>query len=201
MFPPGDMLSLCPVCHQSAHKGEWSENHLRDLKLNPYNKSQTAGRFLIESDKLIFNLGGNRFVNSPRIVIVNDFELVTINKEDGGFLTLNLVFYDRFNKLVGMIDENRWAVDTSLTWDLEYKSKNLKIKNVSRQISFELGIHNGEVFVTADLFFLGHPILIRNNEILIESNNIFGSMKGCTIEDGSGNVVNVQLGNVDSGTA
>jgi hypothetical protein len=47
--------------------------------------------------------------------------------------------------------------------------------------------------VRGDLFFLGQSILLHDEEILIGGRNIFGNMKGCTIEDGSGHVLNVQL--------
>lgn len=197
-FPPEDMVSLCPTCHRMADSGGWSEKYLRELKTNPYNKSHVTERFLIEGDKPVLNLGGNRFVNTPRVLIINDFELITLNKELDGYLTLNLSFFDRLNNLVGIVDENKWTVDTSLVWDLEYKPKHLTIRNAPREISFEVEIRHDEVYLRGNLFFMGHPITIHDDELLIQSHDFFGTMKGCTIEDGSGHAINLQLGNLGS---
>lgn len=193
-FPPEDMLSLCPTCHRTADGGEYSEKYLRELKASPYNRSHISERFLIEGDKPVLNLGGNRFINTPKILTINDFDIITMNKESGGYITLNLFLFDRFNKLIGIVDENKWTVDTSLVWDLEYKPKHLTIRNALREISFEMEIRNGEVFVRGDLYFLGQPIIIHDDELLIQTRNFFGTMRGCTVEDGSGHAVNFQLG-------
>ena len=137
------MLALCPTCHRMADDGKYSEKYLRELKTNPHNQTQVTERFLIEGDKLRLNLGGNRFINSPKVLTINDFEIITMKKETWGYITLNLNLFDEHHNLVGVINENKWTVDTSSLWDLEYKPRYLKIRNSPRKIFFEMEIRNG----------------------------------------------------------
>ena len=99
-FKSEDMLALCPTCHRMADAGQYPENHLRELKNNPKNKISVAERFLIEGDKLVLNLGGNKFINSPRIITINDFDIITMGREAGGYITFSLSLFDIKNNLV-----------------------------------------------------------------------------------------------------
>jgi len=133
-----------------ADDGKYSEQYLRELKTNPHNKTHFTEKFLIEGDKLRLNLGSTRFINSPKVLTINDFEILTMKKETGGYITLNLNLFDEYHNLVGVIDENKWTVDTSSVWDLEYKPRYLKIRNSPKKIFFELEIKNGEVFIRGE---------------------------------------------------
>ncbi len=151
-FPAEDMLALCPTCHRIADDGDYSEGYLRKLKANPFNKSVIRERFLIENNDLVLNAGGNKYINCNKILTVDDYDILSMKKEDEGFVTLDLYLFNRFNHLIGIIDENKWTFDTSLMWDIEYKPKYLRIRNPSNQITFEIRIEKGEVFLYGELF-------------------------------------------------
>lgn len=162
-FLPEDMLALCPTCHRIADDGQYSEEYLRKLKANPRNKISVTERFLIESEKLILNLGGNKFIDCNRILTINDFDIITMNREAGGDITFSLSLFDIHHRLIAMIDENKWNVDTSTLWDLEYKPRYLTISNASKQVSFTMKIENGEVFVTGKLYYLGKAVVVSDD--------------------------------------
>ena len=187
------MIALCFPCHKLADACSFTQDALRELKTKPYNKDQVSERFLVEGEKLIVNLGGNRYVNSPKILTVNDFELLVIRKEIGGNVNFDLSLFDKTNNLVGIVDQNRWTSDSRLTWYQEYKSKCLKISNDTRKIFFEIHIKNGEIFLRANLYFNGQPIIINDDGLWIEGQNIFSTMKGCTIEENTGQAVKYQM--------
>lgn len=190
---PENMLSLCFACHKLADGGEFPEKSIRELKGNPYNKDHISERFMVEGHKLIVNLGGNRYINAPKILTVNDFEILTIKMEPRGYLAFNLSLFDKYNNLVGVVDENKWAGDKTLEWELEYKSKHLKISNDARKVSFTMEIRNDEIYLRGDLYFASQPIRICDDGLWIEERSIFSNMKGCTFEENTGDAINYQL--------
>jgi hypothetical protein len=191
-FPSEDMLALCPTCHRIADDGEYSQDYLRRLKSNPFNSSAISEKFIIENKDLILNLGGNKYINCPKILTINDYDILTMKKEEEGFITIDLSLFNRFNKLIGVIDENKWTFDTSSLWDVEYKPKYLRIRNPSNQIIFEIRIEKGEVFLYGELFYAGQSILISKDDVNLASKNLDVTFKGMTIV-GAGHVFNIQI--------
>jgi hypothetical protein len=182
-FSPDDMLALCPTCHRIADTGHYSERYLRELKANPHNKIKVGERFLIEGKDLILNMIGNRYINCNRILAINNFDLITMKRESENYILLNLNLYDRSHKLLGIIHENNWTVETSDLWDVEYKSQHLTIRNSPKEILFEAKIENGEVFISGILYFYGHAINILKDGLRMDDKNFKLTMIGCTIEE------------------
>jgi len=192
-FRPEDMSALCPTCHRIADDGQYSEKYLRELKANPRNKTSVAERFLIEGEKLVLNLGGNKFIDSPRILTINDFDIITMGLETGGYITFSLSLFDIKHNLIAAIVENKWIVNTSMLWDLEYKPRQLKIRNASRQLSFTMKIEGGEVFVTGKLYYLGKAIIVTNDELMINEVPHFGKMKNCVFENNTDSAIRLEF--------
>ena len=119
-FVVEDMVALCPTCHTKADYGNYPEAYLREIKANPYNKSHVHEAFLIISDELIVNLGSDKFINTPTILRVDDFDIITIDRFDNKFLNLNVNVFDKLNNWVAVIQDSKWIVDTSLAWDVEW---------------------------------------------------------------------------------
>jgi hypothetical protein len=172
-FPVEDMLALCPTCHRIADDGDYSKEHLRMLKANPYNKIHVKEAFLIEGSDLIVNIDNSvQFKNTPRVLTITDFDIISIKKIDIGYLSLDINFFDKFNSLIGIILDNKWAIDTTLLWDLEYKPQHLIIRNAPRSIVFEVRIEKGEVFLNATMYFKGNQFTMDNNGIWCHEKNI-----------------------------
>jgi len=89
-FPPQDMLALCPTCHRIADDGHYSEEYLRKLKESPHNKIKAEESFLIEGKDLILNMVGNRYINCQRVLVINDFDVITMKRDSDNYLLLNL---------------------------------------------------------------------------------------------------------------
>jgi hypothetical protein len=191
-FPPEDMLALCPTCHRIADDGDYSEKYLMELKANLRNKGSVSERFLIEGNDLILNIAGNRFINCATVLKINDYKIITMKRESEGYVTFDLKLYDNNNNLIADVDENKWTINTSLVWDLEYKPRHLKIRNAPRQIYFDLRIENNQVFIEGNMYYLGEPIVMTGDDVQIENSSVFGFMKGCTIQN-AGTAINYRI--------
>jgi len=171
-FVVEDMVALCPTCHTKADHGNYPESYLREIKANPYNKSHVHEAFLIISDELIVNLGSDKFINTPTVLRVDDFDIITIDRLDNKFLNLNVNVFDKLNNWVAVIQDSKWMVDTGLAWDVEYKPQHLTIRNGPRKINLDIKIENGEVFISGLLYYNGFPIKITPTEIWIGEGKI-----------------------------
>ncbi|MDQ4073830.1 MAG: HNH endonuclease [Thermoproteota archaeon] len=87
-FPLEDMVALCPTCHTKADYGHFPEYVLRDAKKNPHNKRVVSDEFVVTGNDLIVNMGGYKAINITRVLVVNDFDIVSINRKHGNYLSL-----------------------------------------------------------------------------------------------------------------
>lgn len=193
-FPPVDMLALCPTCHRMADKGDYSEEYLRKLKTNPCNKKSISERFVVEGKDLILHMGKTKFVNCSKLIQINNFEILSMAKEDEGDITLNLKLFDKFDNLIAEIIENKWTVFTQSIWDLEFKPKYIKIWNKPKDIIFEIKIENGEIYILGKLYYKGISIIISKDSVNIGGNNIPMTMlEGVTAENCGDCAINFTL--------
>jgi hypothetical protein len=154
-FPLEDMLALCPNCHEEADLGHIPKHVLRDVKQMPFNKNSSyiKKRFVVTGQDLVVNTGSSRFVNTERIFAVDDFDLVSISRDHGMYLSLNVNLFDKFNTLVAIVYNNFWIVDRRYLWDIEYRPQHLIIRNAPRDITLDLQIKNEEIFLTGNLYY------------------------------------------------
>jgi hypothetical protein len=180
-FIPEDMIALCPTCHTKADVGKYSEAYLHQAKKNPHNTIHVKEAFLIEGSDLIVNIGNSlQFKNTPRVLTINDFDIISIKKIESGFLSLDINFFDKFNNLIGIILENNWTVDTTLVWDLEYRPQHLIIRNAPRNIAFEARIEKGEVILKAEMYFKCHQFKMDDDGVWHRERNI--RLSGFSVE-------------------
>ncbi len=62
--------------------------------------------FFIENADLVVNIGSTIFVNAHRIFVVNDFDILSVNRDENNNINLNVSFFDATNKFVGSILDN-----------------------------------------------------------------------------------------------
>lgn len=189
-FPEEDMLALCPNCHTEADLGHYPKHVLRDFKQNPFNKNKNyiKKQFMVTGDKMVINVGSSKFINTERIFIVNDFELLSITRQEGLYLSLNVNLFDKYNRFIALVHDNFWYVDRNYVWDIEYRPQHLILRKKPRDITLEIEIKNEEVFITGDLYYNGFLIPIKPKDI-----NIGGMViSNFTAEDAqNGIVINV----------
>ncbi|WP_458720450.1 hypothetical protein [Candidatus Nitrosocosmicus sp. R] len=152
-FRSEDMVSLCPTCHTRADHGHYPESVLRDAKKNPHNKKIVKDKFEVTGKDLIVHLGNLNFINTEHILQVDSFDVISLRRKYGNYLSLDFPLYDSKGKLYGAISDNVWFVNSSELWDIDYKPQHLIIRSGPRRIVLEIEIKNEEVFIRGNIFY------------------------------------------------
>ena len=166
VFLPENMIAICPNHSLKFSKNELSGSELSQFKTNPYNKIKGNNSFDVTSPDLTVNLAKTRFINTSRILSVDDFDLITIKKEMNLYLVLDINFFDAQNNLIAVVSENSWTTEKRQVWNIDYNPRHLKIQNQMRGILFEAKIESDEIFITADMYYNGFPVNISKEQIL-----------------------------------
>jgi hypothetical protein len=190
-FIPENMVSLCPFHYLQYRNGDnFSEASLRDAKNNPYNKAHENHSFIIQSQDMSVSVGKCKFVNTSRVLVIDDFDIISIKRENGKHLLLDINFFDKLNNLIGIVADNSWAAEKSNDWGISYKSGTLTIQNRTRKILFEAKIEldpdNKESYITIKtdgMYYNGAPIKITEKEILIDNKEVAIDLKGTVLKN------------------
>jgi hypothetical protein len=195
VFLPENMLALCPIHYIGYNNREVSESALREAKNSPYNKMHEQSAFIVSSQQdLRVNIGKCKFVNTSRLLVIDDFDIVSIKREDGKYISLDINFFDKLNSLIAIVSENSWtAAQRSGDWSIDYKPKHLTIKNQSKNTIFEAkiqGINSNEITITADgMHYNRSPIKITENQILLNGEEIAVDLKGTELRNYEAGIV------------
>jgi hypothetical protein len=190
-FIPENMVSLCPFHHLQYKNGDnLSESSLRDAKNNPYNKMHENDSFIIQSQDMPVCVGKCKFVNTSRVLVIDDFDIVSIKRENGKYLLLDINFFDKLNSLIAIVSNNTWTAEKSGDWSISYKSGSLTIQNQTRKILFEAKIeidsNNKEshiIIKTDGMYYNRALIKITENEILIDNREVAIELKGTVMKN------------------
>ncbi len=169
-FNPKDMTVLCPTDHYRFDNNGFSEKEIRQAKASPFSRVSVQDSFFISKPEMAINLGDLKIIDTPRALVIRDFDIISVQNENG-FAQFEVNFFDRFNNFVGIIYENNWVVDRTLVWDIEYKPQHLLIRNAPRQISFDVEVKDGELFLKGKLHYRGSDVEITQTEVILPGNN------------------------------
>jgi hypothetical protein len=101
-YRPEDMMILCPNHHDEITTGKVSQDEQREWKANPINiqEGYASGKLRIDREELAVNLGGNRFVETPVLLRINDEDIITVKHSEQGRLLISMRCYDEQDNLV-----------------------------------------------------------------------------------------------------
>jgi hypothetical protein len=182
-FLPENMAAICPNHNQKFCKCELSRAQLFDFKTKPHNKINANDAFAINSAELTVNIGKTKFINTYRVLSVDDFDLVAIRKENNLYLVLDINFFDAQNNLIGVAFENSWSTDKREGWSIDYEPRHLRIRNATKRILFEAKIEYHEIFVTADMYYNGVTISVSKEQILLGDIEQAIELQGTTLKN------------------
>ena len=180
-FVEDELLPLCPTCLTNAETGKFSRDYLVGYKKNPHNSRSDNDRFLLEGNSLVVNLGSTRFIDVNRILVINDFDLINVTKRENKSLILDVNFFDLANNFVGAIVNNELVVDEKSKWCVDYKSHNLMIKNVQRNIFLNFSLISGELAITGRIYYMGHTIQLKQDSLFLDESDLTIGTKNVTI--------------------
>lgn len=184
-YLPENIVALCPNHYTNFNRGEFSDSYLRDAKNNPHNKTYIQDAFFIDSQDIAVNVGKSKFINTSRILAVNDFDIISIKRENERYILLDINFFDKLNNLIAVVYENSWTAEktASAVWEIVYKPHHLVIRNTSRNLFFESKIENEELFITANMYYNAIPLSITNDGIWISENEMAAELKGHVLKN------------------
>jgi hypothetical protein len=136
---------------------------------------------------MVVNIGKCKFVNTPRILVIDDFDIISIKREGGKYILLDINFFDKLNNLIAIVSENGWTAEkSSRDWSIGYKTKCLTIQNQAKNIIFEAKIQNvnNEITINADgMYYNQSQIKITENQILLNNEEIAIDLKGTELRN------------------
>jgi hypothetical protein len=195
-FLPENMVALCPYHRIKYENKEITEAALHDAKINPYNKINGVTFAMEESQEMVVNIGKCKFIDTSRILVVDDFDIISIRRggeeqQDGykKYILLDINFFDKFNNLIAIISENAWTAErlkssSNGDWSIIYEPRHLVIQNPSRNILFEVKVNNNEITLTANgMYYNGSSIRITENEIFLDDLEIAVDQKGTVLKN------------------
>jgi hypothetical protein len=202
-FLPENMVALCPSHRIKYENRQITEAALHDAKINPYNKINEASFVIGESQEMIVNIGDRKFINTSRILVIDDFDIISIRRGGGEeqqdrykkYILLDINFFDKFNNLIAIVSENGWTAErrksiSSGDWSIIYGPKHLVIQNPSRNILFDVKISNNEIALTASgMYYNGSLIRITENEIFLDDLEIAVDQKGTVLKNYEAGIV------------
>jgi hypothetical protein len=188
VFLPENMVALCPSHHTMYTTGAISKPSLYDAKNSPHNKVHQEDVFSIpESLDLSVNIGRCTFINTSRILVVHDFDIISIKMVEGKYILLDINFFDKLNNLIAIVSENTWSAEKrSKDWIISYKPRHLTIQNQQKNTMFDAKMENytNEITLTADgLYYDGSLIKITEEEILCNGEEIATELKGTKLKN------------------
>jgi hypothetical protein len=183
-FLPENMISLCPLHYDKYDSGDLAESYLRDAKRNPHNKLQPQDAFFVELQELVINVGKSKFINTYRVLVIDDFDLITVTRDNGKYFIFDINFFDKINNMVATVSENSWVSEKNMDWNIDYRpQKYLSIQNPQRNITLEIAIENSELFITGMMYYNSSPIRVTRNEILLDENEIGTEIKNSVLKN------------------
>lgn len=195
-FLPENMVALCPSHRIKYEKKEVSEAALHDAKINPYNKINGVSFTIRESQGMVVNMGRCKFINTSRILVIDDFDIISIKRageeqQDGHkkYILLDINFFDKFNNLIAIVSENGWTAERRKSssngdWSIVYEPKHLVIQNPSRNILFDAIVNNNEITLAArGMYYNGSSIRITENEVFLDDLEIAIDQKGTVLKN------------------
>jgi hypothetical protein len=187
VFLPENMVAICPSHNNKFQLGELESTFLATSKNIPFNRAHDDLAFATTTvNEFSISLGECTFVNTSRLLVVDDFDLINVKRMDQKFLIIDINFFNRNNQLVGIIFENSWSSERSKIgdWDIEYlRPKRLVIGNKRENLSFEARIENGnDLRILVDgLCYNSQKIKITQNEVLLDDREVGADIKGTVL--------------------
>lgn len=142
-----EITLLCDSHHREATNGLITPNQVRGASENPINISRGVSapfglHFELDEYRTFHAvIGGNRFSTSRQtqtvILSIDDMDLIWVQIDKDGQLSLHLNIFDEFNNRVLVVVGNELAF-ASKTWDITFEGKTLTLREAKRELLLEI---------------------------------------------------------------
>jgi hypothetical protein len=176
------MIALCPTHARRADIGVICREELYSAKRHPFNNSIVReDEFRLIGNDVSVKLGSNTYINTPRMLVIDQLDLVAITQESR-YPVLRVVLMDRFNNWIGIIDENEWVFDRSAMWDFEYSANHLVVRSAPRNVTFSIDLQADLIKLRGDLYYNGFHVQISEDEVEFGGRSAM-TIRNCTFQN------------------
>ncbi|SIT00720.1 HNH endonuclease [Salimicrobium salexigens] len=179
-----NLVPLCPEHHHRADCSEIPVSKIESAKNNPFNKNKefiSKDFFLSSYTDLRMRVGSNVYIRTPKILVIDDFPLITVTADEEDNALLNAEFYNSSNVLLAEIIDNEWrAFKNPEFWDISYSPGHLKINRNKGDIFLELKLNNGDVDLRGEMYFNGYKINLLPDKTVLGDSSV---LSNCTFQD------------------
>ena len=159
---PEGMIALCAQHHKKADGGAYTVEQLHDLKKDKANAKIVKGNLEWLRKDLLAVVGGNFYYETPKIIKIDNIDLVSLVRDDDGYLRLN------FNML-SLASEERIIIENS-SWENIGSPTDLRSPPQGKEL--EVSYSNGDY-----LYLRFIEIESEDEAIKRYGNDIFGDLK------------------------
>lgn len=105
---PNGMIALCAQHHKKADGGAYTVEQLHVLKRDKVNADLVRGNLDWLRKDLLAVVGGNFYYETPKIITINNIDLVSLVRDDDGYLRLsiNMLSLEPEERII--IEDNSW---------------------------------------------------------------------------------------------
>ncbi|RYU63335.1 HNH endonuclease [Aliivibrio finisterrensis] len=105
---PSGMIALCAQHHKKADGGTYTIEQLHEFKCDRSNAELVKGNLDWLRKDLLAVVGGNFYYETPRIIVIDGKELVSLHRDEDGYLRLNVNMFSLEAEERIIIDNNSW---------------------------------------------------------------------------------------------
>ncbi len=105
---PEGMIALCAEHHKKADNGAYTKEQLAAFKRNKVDPALVRGRFDWRRNKLLAVVGGNYYYETPRVLVIDGYEVVSLTRDEDGYLILNVQMLSLSTEVRARLVENCW---------------------------------------------------------------------------------------------
>lgn len=131
---PEGMIALCAQHHKKADGGAYTIEQLHALKKDKANAKLVRGNLDWLRKDLLAVVGGNFYYETPRIITIDNIDLVSLVRDEDGYLRLNVNMLSLEPDERIIIEENSW----------ENIGSPLDLRSPPQGKELEISYHNGD---------------------------------------------------------
>lgn len=160
-----NLILLCPNCHRDVHYDKIDKEELILRKSTHIKNDRIAGGLRINQEKLKIRAANNLFINTERMVVVNNEDILTARLKNNSVL-ISTRLYGLKGNLTFWMSNNRYWAPSKLTIKSELNFLEIRDKTETNVIN--ISIEN-------DIVNLSGNFSYQKNSLTLPLNNIAGN--------------------------
>ena len=167
-----NLILLCPNCHTDVHKNKIDKDELVSRKSTHLKNDRISGGLRINSDELKILAANNLFINTERVLVFDDTDILTIKLENNSAL-ISTRLYDSNGNLYFWMSRNRYWASSNL--EIRSGIDFLEIKDENNSNLIQINLDGDVIKVSANFSFQ------KNNFSIPVNNTIGNTLVNCAI--------------------